>query len=147
MKKNIISLIAIVMLVLVSLSNQVYAVDDIVNSGSDFLKVGKNEYNSNSPIDEGALKNTSNNIYNIFFAIAVVIAIAVGMIIGIQFVMGSVDEKAKIKETLVPYVVGCVVIFSAFTIWKLVMEIGNEVEAATPNTTISSVYDITSELE
>lgn len=147
MKKNIISLIAIVMLVLVSLSNQVYAVDEIVNSGSDFLKVGKNEYNSNSPINETALQDTSNKIYNIFFAIAVVIAIAVGMIIGIQFVMGSVDEKAKIKETLVPYVVGCVVIFSAFTIWKLVMEIGNEVEAATPSTTTSSIYEITSEFE
>lgn len=146
MKKNIISLIAIVMLVLVSLSSQVYAADSIVNSGSDFLKLGKNEYNSNSPIDEGALQNTSNDIYNIFFAIAVVIAIAVGMIIGIQFVMGSVDEKAKIKETLVPYVVGCVVIFSAFTLWKLVMEIGNEVDAATPNTAISSTYNNISEI-
>jgi len=47
------------------------------------------------------------------------------MIIGIQFIIGSVDEKAKIKETLVPYVIGVFIIFSAFGIWKIVMSIGN----------------------
>ena len=31
------------------------------------------------------------------------------------------DGKAELKERLVPYVVGCVVIFGAFGIWKIVM--------------------------
>ena len=52
------------------------------------------------------------------------------MIIGIQFIVGSVDEKAKIKETLVPYVIGVFIIFSAFGIWKIVMSIGNSFEDA-----------------
>ena len=36
---------------------------------------------------------------------------------------GSVAEKAQVKETLIPYVAGCVVIFGAFGIWKLIIEI------------------------
>ncbi len=32
--------------------------------------------------------------------------------------MGSVEAKAQIKEKLIPYVVGCAIMFGAFGIWK-----------------------------
>ena len=50
-------------------------------------------------------------------------AVIIGMVIGIQFMTASVEEKAKIKESLVPYVVGCVVVFGAFGIWKLAVTV------------------------
>ena len=34
---------------------------------------------------------------------------------------GSVEQKAKVKDSLVPYIAGCIVIFGAFGIWKLVL--------------------------
>ena len=34
---------------------------------------------------------------------------------------GSVEQKAKVKDSLVPYIVGCIVIFGGFGIWKLVL--------------------------
>ena len=37
--------------------------------------------------------------------------------------ISSVEEQAKIKELLVPYVAGCIVIFGAFGIWKLAVNI------------------------
>ena len=45
------------------------------------------------------------------------------MIIGIQFMMALVEEKAKIKEALMPYFVGCMVVFGAFGLWKLAITI------------------------
>ena len=33
------------------------------------------------------------------------------------------EEKVKVKETLIPYVAGCIIIFGAFTIWKVVVEV------------------------
>jgi len=109
------------------LTNKTYAVDNIISSGKNFVNEGEGQDN---PIDEKALKNTSSYIYNVLFTIAVVLAFVIGMIIGIQFIIGSVDEKAKIKETLVPYVIGVFIIFSAFGIWKIVMSIGNSFEDA-----------------
>lgn len=109
------------------LTNKTYAVDNIISSGKNFVNEGEGQDN---PIDEKALKNTSSYIYNVLFTIAVVLAFVIGMIIGIQFIIGSVDEKAKIKETLVPYVIGVFIIFSAFGIWKIVMSIGNSFENA-----------------
>ena len=52
-----------------------------------------------------------------------VVAVIIGLVIGIKFMVSSVEEKAKIKELLLPYVVGCGVVFGAFGIWSLVVNI------------------------
>ena len=133
MKRIILNLTVIIVTILLCCSTQVYADDtissEIIGGGEGFVDIGKGAYANNKPLDEGALNITSKEIFNVLFAIAAILAIGVGLVIGIQFITGSVDEKAKIKETLVPYIVGCVVIFSAFTIWKIVIEIGNNVES------------------
>ena len=141
MRKIILNTI-IIMILLLSLSTSVYAnesiAEEITGGGDSFIDLGKGAYANNKPLDEGALQITSREIYNVLFVIAAVLAIGVGLVIGIQFITGSVDEKAKIKETLLPYIIGCIVIFSAFTIWKIVMEIGNDVEGTT--TVVNTSY-------
>ena len=37
--------------------------------------------------------------------------------------IGSIEEKAQVKESLIPFVIGCVVVFGAFGIWKMVTEL------------------------
>lgn len=128
--KRIVLLIILIMLAFaICQTNKTYAssVDDIMSSGKNFIASGEGQ---NNPIDQNALRETSTYIYNTLFVIAVVIAFAIGMIIGIQFIIGTVDDKAKVKETLVPYVVGVFIIFSAFGIWRIAMKIGNNFEDA-----------------
>lgn len=124
-KKILIIFIAILIISFTYLPKQTYAIDEIIDSGSNFISIGQNE---TSPIEEQALADTSSYIYGVLFAIGLVIAVAVGMIIGIQFITGSIDEKAKIKETLIPYCVGVFILFAAFSIWKITIKIGNDVE-------------------
>lgn len=38
------------------------------------------------------------------------------MVIGIKYMSGSIEEKANYKKTMVPYLIGCVLIFGASTI-------------------------------
>lgn len=93
-------------------------VDDVMSGASEFLNKGKDVV-----VEGTKLQSTSNFIYNLLLAVAIVVAVIIGMTIGIQFMMAGIDEKAKIKETLLPYTVGCVVIFGAFGIWKLAVTI------------------------
>lgn len=51
----------------------------------------------------------------------------VGTMIGIQFMVASAEDKAKVKEALVPYVIGCAVIFGAFTIWSIAVNLGQDI--------------------
>ena len=98
----------------ISISNIVGGADNFVNSGKD---------GNTSTLDGPMLNNTSIFIYNTLLIIGVCIAVLIGTVLGIQFITGSVEQKVKVKESLIPFVVGCVVIFSAFGIWKLVIEI------------------------
>ena len=68
---------------------------------------------------DAEIKEIINDIYNILFPLAVVITVAIAGVLGIKFMMASAEDKAKLKESLVPYVAGCVVIYGAFGIWKL----------------------------
>lgn len=98
-----------------------YALGDIISSADKFIEDGKSE--KNVGLDEGVIKDLSNTMYNILFVLGIVIAVIWGLVIAIKFITGSVEEKAEVKKTLIPYVAGCVVLFGAFTIWKIVVTI------------------------
>lgn len=74
-------------------------------------------------IDTGGLNSFSDTLYNTLLLIGMVIAVIVGTIIGIKFMVSSVEEKAKLKEILIVYVIGCIVLVGAFSIWKIIVVI------------------------
>lgn len=122
-------LIKIILVIILTLSlviinsfmfGTVQATDDFIQGADDFISHGST---GDSPIENTELQEMSDMLYNTLLIVAIVIAVIVGLVIGIQFMTGSVAQKAKIKETLIPYVAGCIVIFGAFGIWKLVVNI------------------------
>lgn len=116
-------LVLLVLFVTFSIScKEVYA-SNIIQGADDFIKDGQ----GGTKISQDDMKNVSDLVYNILLAIGTVIAFIVGSILGIQFMTGSVEQKSKIKESLIPYIAGCVVIFGAFGIWKLVVTLAQQV--------------------
>ena len=99
--------------------NQVKACDNIVTEADNFLNKGK--ANADNAISTEKLKDASSLLYNTLLIIGVCAAVIMGAILGIQFITGSVEQKAKVKDSLIPFIVGCVAIFGAFGIWKLVI--------------------------
>lgn len=130
MKKCIANLIVALIIALItifSLTNFSYAakvtedrkqtIDGLISGADNFI----NSADTNNTIDQGSLKSTIDLIYNILLAIGLIVAVTAGAVLGVQFMMASADGKAEVKEKLIPYTVGCTVIFGAFGIWKLVM--------------------------
>lgn len=116
-------IIIVILSTISSFNYKIYAtdtVDSVMEGAQDFLNKGKDGLGQ---IDDGTLQSTSDFIFNLLLAIALVVAVIIGIVIGIQFMTASVEEKAKVKESLMPYVVGCVVVFGAFGIWKLAITI------------------------
>lgn len=119
-------MIGIVLLIILLISidfnyTKLYAastVDDVMTGADSFLSAG-----SDTVIQDLTLKNTSDFVFNLLLAIAIVIAVIIGMVIGIKLMMAGIEEKAKLKEALMPYFVGCFVVFGAFGIWKLAVTI------------------------
>ena len=98
------------------------SLSDVISGGDSFIQAGKN---GSAKIDKGSLQNASSSIYNILLICGMIVAVLIGAILGIKFMIGSVEEKAEIKAALVPFVIGCIVVFGAFGIWKIVVTVGN----------------------
>lgn len=93
-------------------------VDSIIKSGDEFVNEGKSE---GQPINAVEVKIEISKVYNILLAIGVVFSVIIGAILGLKYIFGSIDEKADTKQLLGPYIIGCIIIFGAFGIWKLIL--------------------------
>lgn len=98
--------------------NNVHASDisNVIKGGDSFISTGKDD---TAKVDQTKLINTSSSIYNILLVVGMGVAVIIAAILGIKFMIGSVEEKAQIKDALVPFIIGCIVIFGAFGIWKI----------------------------
>lgn len=92
--------------------------DTIIDSADSFINSGED-----NKVSEKSLENLSNSIYSTLLIVGVIVAVIIGAILGIKFMTGSVEQQADVKKLLVPYIVGCVVVFGAFGIWKIAVTI------------------------
>lgn len=99
--------------------NGEYSAGTIISGAQGFLSAGQ----ANNHISDADMKPIVDVIYNILLTIAIIIAFIIGSFLGIKLIVGSVEEQADVKKSLVPFVAGLVVVFGAFTIWKIVLTI------------------------
>ena len=104
-----------------SQSSSTHTAGEIIDEAGSFIDLGKQ--NADSKIDPTDLKNMSDTLYNILLVVAIIAALIVGLIMGIKFLLGSLEEKADIKTMVIPYIIGCVVAFGAFSIWQIVVNL------------------------
>lgn len=125
MKSNIFKIILILIVINISL----FSIDtvqadsslsSIISGGDSFIKDGEKDIS----IDTEKLKGASDTVYNVLLVIGICVAVIVASILGVQFIIGSAEEKAKVKDAMVIFVIGCIVVFGAFGFWKIFVTIG-----------------------
>ena len=101
-------------------------IDEIWQTGANWISLGKS---GGSTFNGENMKAATDSLYNLFLWAGIVIAVIVGAFLGVKFMTESVEGKAKIKEALIPFCVGCVIIFGGFTIWRIAMNLFNDLES------------------
>lgn len=71
--------------------------------------------------DTTGISNVGANIVSIITTVGIIVAVVVLLVLGIKYMMGSAAEKAEYKKTMIPYLVGAVLIFGASAIAKAVI--------------------------
>ena len=61
-------------------------------------------------------------VMGILQTVGVILAVVILTILGIKYMMGSAEEKAEYKKTMIPYVVGAICIFAAPTIANIIYQ-------------------------
>lgn len=70
----------------------------------------------------GNITQTGNKILGLIQTIGVLFAVGILMVLGIKYMMGSAEEKASYKKTMLPYVIGAVLLFAASTLANVVYQ-------------------------
>lgn len=72
--------------------------------------------NPNYQGDSQELVNKANNVMGLIRNISIIAAVIVIMVLGVKYMLGSVEEKAEYKKSFMPLIIGIVLVVSATTI-------------------------------
>lgn len=72
--------------------------------------------------DATKLQKLGNAIVGIIQVIGSGVSVVVLVIIGIKYMIGTVEEKAQYKQTLVPYLVGAVLLFATSNVVSMIYD-------------------------
>lgn len=73
-------------------------------------------YTGDSSADVSGITNFGNTIITIISTVGSIASVIVLVVLGLKYMMGSAEEKAEYKRTLMPYVIGAVMVFAASVI-------------------------------
>lgn len=73
--------------------------------------------------DADVFKDKVSTFFGVFQVIGSALAIICLIVLGIKYMMGSVQEKAEYKKTLVPYLIGAVMVFAISNLLEVVYKI------------------------
>lgn len=119
MKRNGVK-IAVTLFVLITMiisSSMVFAASDTFDPGQ-YTGEG-------ASIDTGRVDTFGNNVVSVITTIGSVVSVIVLVVLGVKYMMGSAEEKAEYKKTLLPYFIGAILVFAASTIASIIFSIAN----------------------
>lgn len=126
--------ILIIFIILFGINTKVFAWSEVIDDAKAFVSTGDTA-DDKVEIKPEDVEDLSGFIYNILFAAGIVISVIVATVLGVQFMIGGAEGKAKVMEMLVPFIIGCVVVFGAFGLWKIAITVGKKIENASMQST------------
>ena len=113
--------IVLIAFMLVSLVSPVFAADNKANFNPS-VYTGKD-----AGANVNSIGNLGQNIVKIVTTIGSVVSVIVLVVLGIKYMMGSAEEKAEYKKTLLPYIIGAALVFAASTIAGIVFNFASSI--------------------
>lgn len=106
MKKVLkISTVLIIIIMLIFISSNTFALYESLDKYKPGKLENTSKFTDKVSIILGAVRN-----------IGIITAVISLMIIGVKYIIGSVEEKSKYKETLFPWVIGCILLATGTTL-------------------------------
>lgn len=95
----------------------VCSIANVSNASAD---LGDLEKYGGNPDGSTRVNEIAGMIVGIIRIIGTVLSIAILVVIGIKYMMGSVEERADYKETLKPYLIGVFLLFTGTLVPQLI---------------------------
>ena len=81
------------------------------------------QYGGGSGGSSAELEQKAERILGIIQIVGVVISVIMLIVIGIKYMLGSIEERAEYKKTLKPYLIGAFLLFSGTTVPQIIYQL------------------------
>ena len=114
-KKKMEKVLSVIMIVIVLL----FSLLTVVNAAADdFTPQSVNGHGSDN-LSTNSVQKLGNDVFNVIRVVGILVSVIMLVVLGIKYMMGSAEEKAEYKKTLMPYVIGALLIFAASTLSQI----------------------------
>lgn len=94
---------------------------------ADDLGLGDLGNYKGNPKSPDKLNSRVGKILGIIRTVGTVISVVMLIVIGIKFMLGSVEEKAEYKQSLKPYLIGALLLFTGTLVPQIIYEFSKEI--------------------
>ena len=117
-KTKIIMNIILILIVIMSIFFNVY-------SYADTAAPDPGGFSGDSKTDVKGITNIGNQIITIVSTIGSIVSVTVLVIIGVKYMFGSIEERVEYKKSLLPYLIGSMVVFGASVFSSVIFNVIN----------------------
>lgn len=120
-KKNIIySLLSIfIIFLIITIPTNTYA--GMTTYDSDLGDL--NDYGKTATSDSQRLIDMTESVLGIIQVVGTVLSVVIIMIMGVKYMLGSIEEKAEYKKDFVPYIFGAIFLFTGSWIPQIIYKL------------------------
>lgn len=75
-----------------------------------------------------SINQIGRTIIGLLRGFGTIVSVAALIVIGIKYMIGSVEEKAQYKKTMMPYVIGAIIVFAITNLIAIIVEIAGAIK-------------------
>lgn len=101
--------------------------DDITNNTGEYFN---NLVESLPTDDASSIEEKAGLILATITNLGIVLSIVMSAVLGVKYMLASVEERADYKKDMIPYLVGATLLFGISLVVKIVQSLGNQINSS-----------------
>lgn len=130
MKRKSLIIIVTFIIMIFPITTPSFALNEVGSGGGDgtaILTPGSVKPSTDAT-SRNSISKIGGEIIGIIQSIGTIVSVIILVVVGIKYMIGSAEERAEYKKTMMPYVVGSILLFGAVTIATLVYQFANSLK-------------------
>ncbi len=103
----------------------------IYGKGEGTIETDNFDPSKNNPItksDYSGVMAQTKTIVIVIRTVGIVVAVVGAIAIGIKYMVGSVEQRADYKKTMVPYLIGCFMLFAITSVVSIIYNLTTQIK-------------------
>ncbi len=93
-----------------------------------FAAIDANKITAGESTDaDDTILKIGNTVLTIITNVGMILAVIIVAVLGVKYMMGSAEEKSEYKKSMIPYLIGAVLVFGASAIGRAVIGFGTSI--------------------